>query len=569
MGGLHEGSSAPGPGSEQQRPGPVTQSLKRAIYVVLVLLVCWLPVPMRSLWQDDTLLLRHARMRQGQGLAAALAPAGSPLRRLYTLPYSLAIETPPVVGTLHLLHAMIWLGQALAAGWIARLLLPGARLTRFLAICLTLTASSDYLTANLTALGYNFGALLLLLAIGSSLRFVTGGNVAWIFMASISLAASLWTIDVAIPALPFIPLLLFWRGGRTAWRRIACVVVAAGLAIAPALWTEWQFLRDPSGYAAVAVQPLAWTTRLYRTATFWFDNFAPWRWVFARPIFYPRPLVVIPLWLIGVTAGLASFWFLLQARSEADEQRTRTVAILRLAAILGAMTLIANAAYVSLQMAEIHYRTHIVSRIWASILVAAVLGWAIQRWPRLRAGFLGVAALFVGFGIWGGLERQDLWISTWRQHKEELRSIVRAAPALRPHTGVVLRGKPTPDRYVATEASYLATSWMVLLYDDPNLASLRIGPDRGAGCRPTPTELQCWEEGQAACVAAGTCLDQRYPYEALVLFDYDDQKGTWRLLTDPRGDPLLSGSTALARYRPESRILHRPLSPRQRALLLE
>jgi hypothetical protein len=567
---LHEGSSALGPRSEQQRPALIARTLKRALYVVLLLLVCWLPVPMRSLWQDDALLLRHARMRQGQGLEAALAPAGSPLRRLYALPYLVAIETTAVVWTLHLLHAAIWLGQALAAGWITRLLLPGARLTRFLVICLTLTASSDYLTANLTALGYNFGALLLLLAIGSSLRFVTGGTAGWVVIASISLAASLWTIDVAIPALPFIPLLLFWRGGRAAWRRVACVVAAAGLAIAPALWAEWKFLHDPSGYAAVAVQPLAWTTRLYRTAMFWFDNFAPWRWVFARPIFYPRPPVVIPLWLIGMTGGLASFWFLLQSRSEADEQRTRTLSILRLTAILGVMTLAANAAYASLQMAEIHYRTHIVSRIWASILVAAVLGWAIQCSPRLRLAFLGVSVLFVGFGIWGGLERQDLWISTWRQHKEELRSIVRAAPALRPQTGIVLRGKPTPDRYVATEASYLATSWMVLLYDDPALPSMRIGPDRGADCRPTPAGLQCWEEGYQACTAAGTCPDQRYPYETLLLFDYDDEKGTWSLLTDPRGDPLLGGSpAALARYRPESRILKRPLSPRQRALLLE
>lgn len=574
---MQEALSAPEPRSEQQPSAPFARSLTGALFVVLLLLVCWLPVPARSLWQDDALLLRHARIRQGQGLAAALAPAGSPLRRLYTLPYivafqtpTVALETPPVVWTLHLLHAAIWMGMALAAGWIARLLLPGAHLTRFLAICLALTASSDYLTANLTAVGYNFGALLLLLSVGASLRYVTGGGAAWVVMASLSLTASLWTIDVAIPALPFIPLLLFWRGGRAAWRRIVCVVAVAGLAIAPALWTEWQFLHDPAGYAAVALQPLAWPTRLHRTALFWFENFAPWRWVFARPLFYPRPAAVLPVWGIALTAGLVSLWFVLQSRSAQDEQRTREIRMLPLAAILGVMTLAANAAYVSLQMAEIHYRTHIVSRIWASILIAALLGSAIQLWPRLRVGFLGVAAFFVGFGIWGGLERQDLWISTWRQHKEELRSIVHAAPALRPQTGVLLRGKETPHRYVATEANYLAQNWLVLLYDDPAIPAMRIGPDRGAGCRPTPAELQCWEEGQAACVAAGTCADQRFPYDSLVLFDYDEQNGTWKLLTDPRGDALLGGeSLALERYRPESRILQRPLSPRQRAFLLE
>ena len=41
-----------------------------------------------------------------------------------------------------------------------------------------------------------------------------------------------------------------------------------------------------------------------------------------------------------------------------------------LAAIFAAMALIANAAYAGLQMAEIHYRTHILSRTWASLAVA-------------------------------------------------------------------------------------------------------------------------------------------------------------------------------------------------------
>src|SRR5258706_288935 len=94
-------------------------------------------------------------------------------RRLYSLPFRLALATPQPIRTLHLLFGAAWLGQALAAGWISRLLMPGRRLTQFLAICLTLTATSDYLTNNLTALGYNLSALMLLLAVGCSLRYVT------------------------------------------------------------------------------------------------------------------------------------------------------------------------------------------------------------------------------------------------------------------------------------------------------------------------------------------------------------------------------------------------------------
>jgi len=60
----------------------------------------------------------------------------------------------------------------------------------------------------------------------------------------------------------------------------------------------------------------------------------------------------------------------------------------RLHQTLCAMALAANAAYASLQMAEFHYRTHILSRTWASLAVAVLAGWAVQKWPRFRAGFL-------------------------------------------------------------------------------------------------------------------------------------------------------------------------------------
>jgi hypothetical protein len=542
-----------------------------ALYFALLLLVWGLTVPMRGLWQDDTLLLRLARHYQGHGFMAALTPVVAPLRRLYTLPFRLALATPQPIWTLHLIYGATWLAQALAAGWIARLLLPGRRLTQFLAICLTLTATSDYLTGNLTSLGYNIGALMLLVAAGCSLCYVAGGNAGWIALACATTAVSIWTIDVAIPALPFLPLLLFWRGGTAAWRRILWVLSAVGLTLAPAVRIEWRFLHDASGYAAVAMRPMRLAERLDRATSLWCENFTPWRWAFARPTWYPRPPAAIPLWAMGLAAGVAAALFAFRAwQSQNPDRPERTARILLLAAIFAAMALAANAAYAALQMAEIHYRTHVLSRTWASLVVAVLTGWAVQQWPRLRAGFLLVPLLFVGFGVWGGLERQDLWVSTWRLHKKELLAIVTTAPALTPGTGVILRSPATPDLYLATEADYLAQSWLILLYDDPAIHALRMAPDRGTGCRATPEGLECWHEQQAECFNAGTCAADRFPYETLVILDFDNRRGTWRLVSSPQGDPLLGASAAaLARYRPAGRIVERPLTPRQRALLLE
>src|SRR5260221_1271513 len=269
-----------------------------ALYVALLLLVWGLTVPMRGLWQDDTLLLRLAREYVGHGFMAALTPVGAPLRRLYSLPFRLALATPQPIWTLHLIYGVTWLGMALAAGWIVQLLLLGRRLTRFLAICLTLTATSDYLTGNLTSLGYNVSALMLLLAVGSSLRYVAGGSAGWIAIACAAIAVSIWTIDVSIPALLFVPLLLFWRGGAEAWRRILGVLSAVGLTLAPAVRIEWQFLHDPSSYAAVAMKPMPLAARLARTTNLWLENFAPWRWAFSHPVLDSRPPAAIPFWVI-------------------------------------------------------------------------------------------------------------------------------------------------------------------------------------------------------------------------------------------------------------------------------
>jgi len=568
---------APAPAAEARPPEgfPASRPARAiaadgALYALLTLLVWGLTAPRCGLWQDDAALLGIALARRGQGWAGVFAPTGSPLRRLYDLPFLLARATPHPVLALQVLYGALWVGEALAAGWIAGLLVPRRPLTRLLVVALTLTATSDYLTDNLTATGYLFAVLTLLLAVGSGLRFLQGGGAGWLAAAAAALAASLWTIDVAVPALVFLPLLVAWQAGIRPRPRSVALLLAWGAVAAPVALLEWRFLHDPQSYAAVALGPLPAGELASRAMTLWSENFMPWQWAFARQPWYLRPPVAIPAAVMALAAALAVAALALRLRRMPPEPPPAPAArVCGLAALLALMALAANAAYANIQLSGIHYRTHVLSRIWVSLALGILAGWAAARWPRARLGVLAVPALFVGLGTWGGLERQDLFLSTWRQHRRELLSIAASAPALRPGTGVILRSGDRPPAYLATQVEYLSISWLRLLYDEPHVHGLRLGPYLLSGCRPGPKGLDCWHPGKAGCFAARTCAPDHFDYDRTVLMDYDAPAGVYRLRTSLAGDPLAEGAAAAAAaYRPEERILRRPLSIAQRRLLL-
>ena len=73
------------------------------------------------------------------------------------------------------------------------------------------------------------------------------------------------------------------------------------------------------------------------------------------------------------------------------------------------MALAANAAYAFVWFSEIHYRTHILSRVWASMAIGILAGWVAAAGrgqgracrPGLRWAAAAVVTAFVFFGTWG------------------------------------------------------------------------------------------------------------------------------------------------------------------------
>ena len=550
-------------------------------YVALTILVWGVNALHRGLWQDDVQALGEAFQRslRHHWFRDLFAPGASPLRRLTLLPSAIAYATPQPIWALHVLCAAIWLGHGLLAGWIVSLLLPGRRWTRFAVVCLTLTATSDFTAGSMVALAYNFAALFLLAAVGFALLWLDRGRIVAPFVAlpasAFLLLCSLLTMDVALPAVPFLALLFVSLGGWRPTRRVASLLLAWGIVLVPIAVVEWSFLHDRTSYAAMALLPLSKSELFTRTIALWLENFAPWRWAFARPEWYARPRAVISVAWMAAGSLFAASLFLLRVRTKSDdpnniarpEDDKRGV---YLAALFATMALAANAAYARIWFSELHYRTHILSRVWASLAIGILAGWLGTHRPRLRWAACAVVTAFVFFGTWGGMERQDFYLAAWQRHQRELASILDAAPSLRLGTGVILRSTGTSEQYLATEADYLTKHWLRLLYDDPKLRAMRLDPRRGSGCRPTAGALDCWLEGEAACFANKTCSPTRFRFEKLVVMDYDALSGTYHLVRSLRDDPLVSGYESEAeRYHPENRILPGPWAVRQRRLLME
>jgi len=198
----------------------------------------------------------------------------------------------------------------------------------------------------------------------------------------------------------------------------------------------------------------------------------------------------------------------------------------------------------------VRYRTHLVTRLLASILVAMAADSLASRLrtPRLA---LALPAVFVGLGVAGGVERQDTFLATWRRQRAELASILEVAPALDPKATLVLSLVPDPGGFQATRVPYLASAWMSLLQDDASLPSRTVIdlPGWGADCRRVAAGLSC-------TAGPGSGL---YPWHGLVVLRFDPASFRYRLVEE---FPESGGA-----YRPRALIRPAPLSGRARCLL--
>jgi hypothetical protein len=225
------------------------------------------------------------------------------------------------------------------------------------------------------------------------------------------------------------------------------------------------------------------------------------------------------------------------------------------------LALTVNAAFANVQMSELTYRTHLVSRIWASLFLAACLAPLANSGPLARMLRLSILLAFVGLGIWGGVERQDYFLATWLRHRAELTSIVESVPRLRPQAALVLYMRTADGAgYQATEVTYGTASWARLLYGTE-------GGDRVYRCAEWDLARCRIKDGQFIYVFEGN-RPRRHSYalQDVVILQYSHERNAYELLDQPPA-ALRAPDTVVDTYEPRRNIEPAALAPLARTLL--
>ena len=535
-----------------------------AIFTALTLLVWGLFAADRGLWQDDAVILSWV-CSHGSGLARFFIGIGSPTRVLAGTPFALARLTSQPLLTLQLMYGAVWLAEGFAARAILLQLFPRDRWLGYVGGALTICATGDLLADSLVSLHYEISALSYFVALLCFLKWMTFRRWPWLAAAGLSLSASIWTTDVAFASIVLTPMLLWTLLEERSPGRWAIATGAIGAAFLPYAFAFIRLLRTPGSYVRSAIVPMGIGERLSRIGVLFLCNFSPWTWWPMRKNWLapPAPVIPRPVLGLGAVAGAAIFAAGIARFRQCpgpDDSGRDSHGKLRLLVASLAMALASNAAFSFVTVSGFFYRTQIISRTWASLAIALVASLLRGRGKTGARTSAILVVVFAGFGVAGGLERQDYFLSFWLRHRAELRSIVKAAPRVLARTGVIL-DVPAGRLYMATHKDYLAEAWVSLLYSDPAKWSQTFVSAPGS-------ETECAAEGEEIiCRSAEGLVRGQIPLRNALVLSYLSKENRYVVSDQIPPSMRKGGRFSEWLYRPRAEITAGPPTRMARRIL--
>jgi len=502
------------------------------VCLLFTLLVAGLFAPDRGFVQDELWLLSAVRAAPDFAHSLVLrdqAWRSQPQRLLLPLPFALAARSGFARDFLQLASCLVWFGTALLAGVLAWQYFDRRPVTAFLAAGLTASATGDLTLNKLHALPAYLSVLAFLAALAALLRFRQRGGWVWLAGSLVCLLGGLFTYDAPLAAALATPALLAVLAGRLD-RPLLAVAATWYAALVPYLALLARSLFTPGTHASVVLEPVTPVRHGLRALWLFGWNFAPWHWaaIFSLPGELSPP-DALPELDRALASGLGVAVLLLLLRRFEPGSGAAPWRVARVATLL-VVAFLSNASMALLNDLRVPFRSQLVSRVFVSIALAALLDAALSRFPRGRAALWLLLGLQVGLGLNAGLASQDFGLSLWRRQRRELGSIIETVAAVRPGVNLLLQ-IPAGAPSLATFAPEVGSHWLSLLAPDVR-ALIWNGGTGKFNCTPEARGFVCRNPTHAEDYQSGRRKPWILPFETTLLMVYVPDEGRFRL--EPR-----------------------------------
>ena len=522
----------------------------------LPLLICLLPLAYGQGWVSESVLVMRYFGSPHTGSSYFFPLVADQTRVLIALPLAVAALTPWPEWFVAALLVATWLLVAGTTYLITFRLFPENRTAAILAFLVAGTTAYDISLFHAGYLPFLITSLLHWAGVWALLVYCERRSIGWLLASSFLQIASLLMYATALPAILAGPFLaLAFIASRSDYRRALRPFVAIALAWwIPAIcymgalaWVAMQ----PGNYITGGGLNLKSPVRFLGSAMILVgNNFNAMAWLHPHPYFGNPQRIVDPgvIWaLAGVATALMVPLLIGASRAGAGVVSWRKSRWI-LAALFLAIV-VSNLATVMVQASNLNFRTHVISRLYAAILIAVFCSTFLRsRNIALWTIGLAVTLSLLAIGAWTVADRAAYLVSIWPRHRTELRSLDNLVQTIDRRAAIVLF-EPPGAGYTATIVAWHALPWIMLMRGDDSAPPFALwSPARKADCSVRGANLEC--EGDVQKLV-------QIPLRQLVLLRYDIGDCRFKLVQNEWVDNSLPSPPP--EYSPQSWILDRPL----------
>lgn len=523
------------------------------------LVIPLLPLALGQGWIGEVVFILLVFVGAPDGLSYFFPFIMDHTRMLVAFPFAVALLTPWPEWVIAALIVASWLLVAGITHAVASRLFPNDATASMLAFFLAGVSAYDISLLHAGYVQLLVASLLHWAGMLALLMYCERKSMASLLGSTALQALSIAVYATAFPAIAVGPFVAFAilssrSGYRAAIRPAAAIAIAWWALVAVYLLALAWVAKQPGAYITAGggltmSAPLQYLSLVVQLVA---SNFDPASWLHPVPQFGDPPRLIAPL-LVWVISGVAALTMIpLVIGAFRADRGAPGLADARW--VLGSLLLavvVSNMATALLQSAGMNFRTHLVSRLYAALIIAALAATGVRSSRWWIRGLAAIALLaFLSIGAWTVADRTTYLASIWPRHRTELQSLDLAVRKIEPSAGIVLY-IPSGAGYTATVAPWHAIPWLALIRGAklPRGRFALWSPDRGADCETRGAVLHCHGDQQPA-------VD--IPLEQLVLLRYDIADCRFKLVD---GDWVgKSASVAPAEYAPRRLISDQPVA---------